>query len=57
MFRFYTECLLSEIIDPLYGKRMLVTDIREPTHILEEQKKYNALVASKISLKKLQIVK
>lgn len=36
-FRFYLECLLPEIVDPLYGKRSLVSDIREPAHILEAQ--------------------
>jgi len=40
-FRFYLECLLPEIVDPLYGKRMLISDIREPEHILNAQKKNN----------------
>ncbi|CAI6362985.1 unnamed protein product [Macrosiphum euphorbiae] len=34
---FYLDCLLPEIIDPLYGKRLLITDIREPLHILNAQ--------------------
>ena len=38
-FRFYLECLLPEIVDPLYGKRLLISDIREPEHILNAQKK------------------
>lgn len=37
-FRFYLECLLPEIIDPLFGKRLLITDIREPIHIEEAKK-------------------
>jgi len=32
-YRFYLECLLPEIVDPLYGKRMQIEDIREPAHI------------------------
>lgn len=40
-FRFYIECLLPEIIDPLYGKRISISDIREPKHILNAQKKKN----------------
>ncbi|XP_050066334.1 uncharacterized protein LOC126555452 [Aphis gossypii] len=36
---FYLECLLPEIVDPLYGKRMLISDIREPEHILNAQNK------------------
>jgi len=35
-FSFYTECILPEIVDPLYGKRLLISDIREPTHIKEK---------------------
>jgi len=38
-FRFYLECLLPEIVDPLYGKRFELSDIREPEHIQEAQKK------------------
>ncbi|XP_060848449.1 uncharacterized protein LOC132927890 [Rhopalosiphum padi] len=33
---FYTECILPEIVDPLYGKRLLISDIREPTYIKEK---------------------
>ncbi|CAH1721180.1 unnamed protein product [Aphis gossypii] len=36
---FYTECLLPEIINPQYGKRLLVDDIIDPEHILENIKK------------------
>jgi len=32
-FRFYMKCLLPEIIDPQFPKRMLKSDIREPDHI------------------------
>ncbi|XP_050547217.1 uncharacterized protein LOC126908925 [Daktulosphaira vitifoliae] len=32
---FYLECLLPEIVCPLYGKRLELTDIREPEHIQE----------------------
>lgn len=38
-FRFYLECLLPEIVDPLYGKRFELSDIREPEYIQEAQKK------------------
>lgn len=37
-YRFYLECLLPEIVDPLYGKRFELADIREPKYILEAQK-------------------
>ncbi|KAL4127392.1 hypothetical protein QTP88_011563 [Uroleucon formosanum] len=36
---FYTECILPEIVDPLYGKRLLISDIREPTYIKEKRNK------------------
>lgn len=36
-YRFYLECLLPEIVDSLYGKRMQIDDIREPPHIIEAQ--------------------
>ncbi|XP_060861867.1 uncharacterized protein LOC132938894 [Metopolophium dirhodum] len=36
---FYIECLLPEIIDPLYGKRISISDIRKPKHILNAKKK------------------
>jgi len=32
-FRFYWECLLPELIDPQFPKRMLKSDIREPVRI------------------------
>ncbi|XP_025196005.1 uncharacterized protein LOC112595692 [Melanaphis sacchari] len=37
--RFYMECLLPEIVDPLYGRRFEITDIREPEYIKEAQRK------------------
>lgn len=33
------KCLLPEIVDPLYGKRLEISDIREPDYIKEAQKK------------------
>jgi len=33
------ECLLPEIVDPLYGRRFEITDIREPEYIKEAQRK------------------
>jgi len=39
IFSFYTECLLPEIVNPQYGKRLLVDDIIDPEHILENIKK------------------
>lgn len=36
-FRFYLNCLLPELIDPLYGKRILISDIRDPDDIIEKQ--------------------
>lgn len=44
--------MLPEIIDPLYGKRMLISDIREPEHILNAQKKK----INKVKLHKLIVV-
>jgi len=35
------ECLLPEIINPQYGKRLLVDDIKDPEHILEKIKTKN----------------
>ncbi|KAE9533527.1 hypothetical protein AGLY_009165, partial [Aphis glycines] len=32
---FYTECLLPEIVNLQYGRRLLVDDIIDPEHILE----------------------
>lgn len=40
-FRFYIDCLLPEIVEPLYGKRLLVSDIREPSRIIEAQQLNN----------------
>lgn len=37
-YRFYLECMLPEIISPLYKLRQQVTDIREPLYIKEAQK-------------------
>ncbi|CAI6359447.1 unnamed protein product [Macrosiphum euphorbiae] len=36
---FYKECLLPELVQPRYGKRLLKSDILEPKHILENIKK------------------
>ncbi|XP_025407582.1 uncharacterized protein LOC112681553 [Sipha flava] len=36
---FYLDCLLPEIACPLYGKRLELTDIREPRYILNEKEK------------------
>jgi len=33
------ECLLPEIVDPLYGKSFEITDIREPDYKKEAQRK------------------
>lgn len=46
-FRFYCECILPEIIDPQYGKRMLKSDIIEPDFILKAQKKNCMTVKTK----------
>lgn len=43
VFRFYTQCILPEIVDPLYGKRLLISDIREPTYIKEKKQATNKL--------------
>lgn len=37
-FRFYMECLLPELINPQYCKRLLISDIKEPDHINQQQK-------------------
>jgi hypothetical protein len=39
IFRFYLDYLLPEIACPLYGKRLELTDIREPRYILNEKEK------------------
>jgi len=47
VFRFYRECLLPEIVDPQFGKRLLKSDIREPIHIqkcIDDKKKYNIIL-------------
>ncbi|KAL4122933.1 hypothetical protein QTP88_015174 [Uroleucon formosanum] len=45
---FYTECLLPELVNPQYGKTLLVDDILDPQHILENIK------AKKAKTKKLK---
>jgi len=41
---------LPELVDPLYGKRLLISDIRDPDEILEkQQERFN-----KLSLKKIK---
>lgn len=37
-YRFYLECMLPEIVSPLFKLRLQVTDIREPTYIKDAQK-------------------
>lgn len=37
-FRFYLNCLLPELVDPLDGNRLLISDIRDPDDILEKKK-------------------
>lgn len=46
-FRFYLNCLLPELVDPLYGKRLLISDIRDPDDILEKQQERFKIVALK----------
>jgi len=41
------DCLLPEIVEPLYGKRLLVSDIWEPERIIEAQQINNKNKASK----------
>ncbi|XP_025198499.1 uncharacterized protein LOC112596890 [Melanaphis sacchari] len=36
---FYMECLLPELINPQYCKRILINDIKEPDHIKKQQNK------------------
>jgi len=38
-FRFYMECLLPELINPQYCKRILINDIKEHDHIKKQQHK------------------
>jgi len=40
-FRFYLECILPEIVEPLYGRRLQISDIREPLRILKAQEEKN----------------
>ncbi|KAF0711979.1 YqaJ domain-containing protein, partial [Aphis craccivora] len=35
---FYQECLLPEIINPQYGRRMFLSDIKDPPHIITAKK-------------------
>lgn len=42
-FRFYMECLLPELINPQYCKRILINDIKEPDHIKKQQNKKNKI--------------
>jgi len=35
------ECILPEIVDPLYGRRLQIADIGEPLHILKAQEEKN----------------
>ncbi|XP_025205744.1 uncharacterized protein LOC112602045 [Melanaphis sacchari] len=44
---FYLECLLAEIADPLYGKRMQIEDIREPAHITKAKNLQKQKIAAK----------
>ncbi|KAL4125854.1 hypothetical protein QTP88_010094 [Uroleucon formosanum] len=41
---FYKECLLPELVEPRYGKRLLKSDIFEPTHILDNIKNKNKII-------------
>lgn len=36
-FRFYTQCMLPKTVDPLYIKRLLIANIREPVEIIEQK--------------------
>jgi hypothetical protein len=36
--RFYINCLLPELIDPQYGRRLVIGDIKDPPYITEAQK-------------------
>lgn len=38
-FSFYTECILPEIVNPQYGKRLLIDDIKDPPHIMKNMSK------------------
>lgn len=41
------DCLLPEIVDPLYGKRMEISDIREPEKIIKAQQLANKKKSAK----------
>ncbi|XP_050066973.1 uncharacterized protein LOC126555927 [Aphis gossypii] len=49
---FYTNCILPEIVDPLFGRRLSVEDIRDPPSILEAQKVQNEKLAANRHVKK-----
>lgn len=51
-FRFYEECLLREIIDPQYSKRLLKSDIVDPVHIKENMNKFTLSKNSKPKINK-----
>jgi len=38
-FSFYQECLLPEIINPQYSRRMFLKEIKDPPHIITAKKK------------------
>ncbi|CAI6371024.1 unnamed protein product [Macrosiphum euphorbiae] len=48
---FYEECLLREIIDPQYSKRLLKSDIYEPAHIREYIENYKKIKNNKLGNK------
>ncbi|KAF0692216.1 Uncharacterized protein FWK35_00033122, partial [Aphis craccivora] len=41
---FYKECLLPKLVEPRYGKRLLKSDIFEPTQILHNIKNKNKII-------------
>jgi len=45
-YRFYLKCMLPEIVSPMYGIRLELTDIREPIHI-QNNKNNKKLVVQK----------
>jgi len=48
LFFFYLNCLLPELIDSLYGKRLLISDIRDLDDILEKQQERFKTLSLKI---------
>lgn len=52
IFRFYLKCILPEIVNPLYGKRLPISDIRKPCHILEMQKQHKTKKVFTLKIKK-----